>query len=129
MPPAIARRMLTPPLWLALAVVWTLASPVLFVVAVLATAFTRDRQPVRLVYFILIYLLREACVILACGVLWVISGAGRAMGTERIQSLHYRLLGWLIHGLLSEVLRSLRVTLHFDPTPRRRGRSWTRHDR
>lgn len=117
MPPVLARRLVIIPLWMMLAVVGTLGSPVALAIAALAGALTGSRQPVRLVHFTLSYLLHETAILAACGGLWVASGFGRRMTSERFQAAHYRLMGRLLEGILQDVLGSLRIDIDAEGSP------------
>lgn len=116
MPPRAVRRLLAP-LWLLLGALTAVLSPLLTVLAAIASALLRRRQPLLLVKFGLIYLARQAVVILACGGLWVLSGFGAQMHTPRMQILHYRLLRWFLSGLIGEALGSLNISVDVGPGP------------
>lgn len=125
-PPAVVRRPLIGPLWVALAVLGALLSPVLLPLAALASLFTRHRQPLLLWRFGLTYLVYEALVIVACGGLWVLSGFGLWLRRRRFQLWHYRLLGWLLGGILAEVLTTLRLEIEAEPS-QAAGRALSEH--
>jgi 1-acyl-sn-glycerol-3-phosphate acyltransferase len=114
MPPRAARRLLAP-LWLALGGLIGLFSPLLAVLAAIASALLGRRQPLLLLKFTLIYFGREAVMILACGGLWVLSGFGAQLHTVRLQVLHYRLLRWFLSGLIGEALSSLNIKVEIEP--------------
>jgi len=116
MPPVAVRRVIMGPLWLLLAVACVVLSPIAGLVAATASALSGNRQPLRLVHFVLRYFVWEAAVLVACLALWLASGFGLRLGTQRFQDLHYRLLGWMLDGILQPVLRSLRIDVQEEPT-------------
>jgi 1-acyl-sn-glycerol-3-phosphate acyltransferase len=116
MPPAPIRRPLTVSLWLVLSVIVLVLSPVLIGLAAIASALTRRPQPLIVARLVVAYFAREFAVLIACGALWLASGAGLWMGTPRIQRLHYRLLRWFAHGLTSKALELLDVEIAPEPS-------------
>jgi 1-acyl-sn-glycerol-3-phosphate acyltransferase len=115
MPPAPIRRPLTVTLWLVLSVLCLVLSPLLIAVAAIASALTRRPRALIVTRLVVAYFARELVVLIACGALWLASGAGVLMGTERFQRLHYRLLRWFVHGLIGKAIELLR--LDFAPEP------------
>jgi 1-acyl-sn-glycerol-3-phosphate acyltransferase len=59
---------------------------------------------------VIAYFARELAVLVACGGLWLASGAGMFMQRTRFQVLHYRLLRWFVHGLAGR----FRALLHIE---------------
>jgi hypothetical protein len=99
MPPPWLRRPLTVTLWLIAAVACVVASPVLLALAAAASAITRRRQAMVLARLLISYFLRELAALIACGALWIVSGAGWRMRTRRFQRVHWQLLRWLVGGI------------------------------
>jgi hypothetical protein len=117
MVPAPIRRPLTVTTWLVLSVVCLALSPLLLAVAALAAAFTGRPQPLLFTKLVIAYLARELGVLIACGALWVLSGFGLWMRTERSQRWHLRLLRWFVHGLAERIVSLLRLEIAADPEP------------
>jgi hypothetical protein len=117
MPPAPVRRPLTITAWIVLSVAYLTLSPLLLLLAALASGVMRRPQPFLLARMLVVYFARELGVLLACGVLWVRSGFGWRMRGPRIQRVHYRLLEWFVHGLATEVLGLLDLSVAPDPSP------------
>ena len=113
MPPAAVRRPLTVTAWLLMSVVALVLSPLLLVVAAIASALIRRPQPILLARLVIAYFARELGVLLACGLLWLVSGFGVAIRSRRLQLLHYRLLRWFVGGLA----RKGRALLEIDVSP------------
>jgi 1-acyl-sn-glycerol-3-phosphate acyltransferase len=109
MPPAAIRRPLTVSVWLILSVLALLLAPVVIGLAAVATRITRRPQPLIASRIVIAYFAYELAVLIACGALWLASGAGTLMGTPRFQRLHWRLLRWFARGLTGKALELLDV--------------------
>lgn len=92
-------------------------APLLLAAAAIAAALTRRPQPLILARLLLAYFAHELAVLIACGALWVASGAGVLMRSRRFQMLHYRLLRWFVHSLTQRALSLLDITLAPEPSP------------
>jgi len=117
MPPTWIRRPLSITAWLLLSAICLLAAPLLLAAAALAAAVMREPKPLILVRVVLAYFRRELVTLLACGGLWLLSGAGRLLGTRGIQTLHWQLLRWFVDGIASSVLAALEVQVASDSAP------------
>jgi 1-acyl-sn-glycerol-3-phosphate acyltransferase len=116
MPPAWLRRPVTVVVWLLVSVLCLVLSPLILLTGTLAARLTRRSQPAILAHLIVAYFSRELAALLACGGLWLGSGAGALIGTERFQLLHWRLLCWFIHGLAEPIRSLLSVTVREEPS-------------
>lgn len=116
-PPSPVRRPLTITAWLVLSLAYLVLSPLLLLLAALASGVMRRPQPFLLARMLVVYFARELGVLLACGILWVRSGLGWRIRGPRIQRLHYRLLEWFVHGLATEALGLLDLRVVPDPSP------------
>jgi len=117
MPPPWIRRPVTVSLWLVVSIVFLTLSPVMLALAAVVGAVIRRPQLVVFARLLVAYFLRELATLLACGGLWVASGAGWMMSTRRFQLLHWRLLRWFIHGITAQALSLLGIDEVADPTP------------
>lgn len=120
MPPPVVRRPLTIAIWVTIAALGILLSPVLIVLGALASALMRRPQPLLFVRILISYLWRELAVLTACAILWLASGAGAALRNPHMQALHYRLLRWFVHGLAGRIATLLDLTIAPDPSPEAR---------
>jgi 1-acyl-sn-glycerol-3-phosphate acyltransferase len=84
-------------------------SPVLLLLAWLASTLSRRPQPLVFARLLVAYLTQTLFVLAACGVLWVVSGAGRLIDTPRFQHAHWRLLRWFARRLTTVVRSVLRI--------------------
>ncbi len=117
MPPAGIRRPLTVTAWLVISLLGLALSPLLLVGAALAAAVIRRPQPLLLTRLLIAYLERELAVLVACGAMWLASGFGMRMRTQRFQALHYRLLRWYVAGLAQRVVSLLELDIAVDSAP------------
>ncbi len=105
------RRPLSITGWLLVGGVALVLSPVLFLVAGVAAALTRERKPLVLVRVVVAYLVRELFTLVGCGALWLRSGAGLLMGTPRLQRWHWQLLRWFVNGVTGPAVSALDITI------------------
>lgn len=117
MPPKTIRRPVTVTLWLIVATLTVLASPLLLALGALASRLTGHRQPLIAARLILAYFSYELGGLVRCGTLWLRAGAGRMISRPRFQRLHWELLEWFIAGLARAGRTALDVEVHADPTP------------
>jgi 1-acyl-sn-glycerol-3-phosphate acyltransferase len=103
--------------WLVLSVVCLVLSPLLLAVGAFGVMLLRRPQPLLLARLLIAYFGNELVVLLACGMLWLGSGAGLAMSRPSVQALHYRLLHWFVHRLAGRVETLLRLEVEPDVTP------------
>ena len=106
MPPRVARRPLTITAWSVVAVTCVALSPVWLLLAWLASTLSRRPQPLVFARLLVAYLTAGLLVLAGCGLLWVISGAGRLIDTPRFQLAHWQLLRWFARKLAT-VARSV----------------------
>lgn len=117
MPGRLMRRPLTITAWIAIAIPCLLLSPVLLSLAWIATTLSRRPQPLAFARLALVYVSRATVVLCACGLLWVLSGAGRLIDTPRIQRAHWRLVRWFVHGIVAAARSVLEIAEASDPSP------------
>jgi 1-acyl-sn-glycerol-3-phosphate acyltransferase len=109
MPRAAIRRPVTVTVWLVISLGGLILSPVLLALAAVASAVWGRPQPLIFTRLVVAYCALELATLIACGVLWVASGAGMLMDTRRFQLLHYRLLRWFVHGFAQRWLALLEI--------------------
>src|SRR4051794_21659192 len=123
LPPRIVRRLLVP-VWLVLFVVLLVASvlllPLLFVIALIASApMPGNYRAVRLLFFFLTYLVFEIVALIVAFVLWVASGFGWKLRSYRFQLAHYAVLRIGLSALVRTAERLFKLHLETDAV------SWT----
>ena len=119
LPPRPVRR-LSGPLLVVVLLAAVLALPALVVVAAVVSVWLPGRwRAVRLLCFVLVYLVLQLAGQVAAAVLWALSGFGRRLGSERWQAAHYTVLRLLLDALMRVARRLFALRLVTD------GASWT----
>ena len=103
-PPKLVRRLIIAPLVVAVEAIVVLLSPLLFLIAVLASPFTGGWRPVRALAIVLAGTTRHMVAIVACLGLWIASGFGRTIRSDRMQHAHYALMRWFVKGLYDTIV-------------------------
>jgi 1-acyl-sn-glycerol-3-phosphate acyltransferase len=102
-PPLPVRRLVLAPLVVAAELALLLVSPLLLLVAVLASPLFGGWRPVRMLAIVLAFALRHLAATAACARLWL----ARA-GTEE----HYRVMRSFVDGVYRTIVRVARVEVH-----------------
>jgi 1-acyl-sn-glycerol-3-phosphate acyltransferase len=115
-PPRWLRRVLIAPLVMAVAFGILTSLPLLVIGAAAASPFLPGSwRALRLLAFALAYLAIELLGLLAAFGLWIGSGFGYKMRTQRFIDLHYRLLRWALGALVAVAERVFTVSIVEDP--------------
>lgn len=122
LPPRLVRRLTLAPLALVLSLALLVLSPAFLLVAAIADVFgSRGRwQSFRLTSFVVAYLIYEALGFFALLGLWVASGFGWRIRSERMRRAHYGFMRWWLRGLNGAARRlfGLRIWIEDRPEPR-----------
>jgi 1-acyl-sn-glycerol-3-phosphate acyltransferase len=126
-PPRWVRRLVVAPVLVLLIVSFLGSLPLLLVAAAAASPRLPGRwRPLRLLWFLLVYLIVEAVALISAFALWVASGFGRRMNTDRMRARHYHLLKWSLARMFNTAQRAFNLTfdtsevegvLRHDPDP------------
>jgi 1-acyl-sn-glycerol-3-phosphate acyltransferase len=116
MPPAAIRRPVTVTVWLIVCSACLAVLPLFLALGVLVQALSGRREPLIVARLALAYVSHELGALVLCGLLWLAAGAGRLIGTERFQLLHWRLLGWFVDGLASAGRQALDIDVVTEPS-------------
>ncbi|MDP1850330.1 MAG: 1-acyl-sn-glycerol-3-phosphate acyltransferase [Solirubrobacteraceae bacterium] len=109
--PKLARRLVVAPLILVVEALLVVLSPLLGLVAALLAPLVGGLRALRAVGIAVGYALRHLGSTAACGGLWITSGFGRTMGSERMQSAHYRVMRCFVAGIVRTMTRMARAEL------------------
>jgi 1-acyl-sn-glycerol-3-phosphate acyltransferase len=107
--PLLVRRLVVAPLVLLLEAAVVVASPVLALLAALATPLKTGSRLLRIVAIAVDYAVRHLACMLACGALWVAGGFGRDLASARMRRAHYAVVRWYVAGLFRTMTRMTRV--------------------
>jgi 1-acyl-sn-glycerol-3-phosphate acyltransferase len=109
--PRLARRLVVAPLVLLLEAAVVVSSPVLGLIAALASPWPlrAGSRAARVVAIAADYSLRHLACTAACGGLWVAGGCGRRVRSPRMLRAHYGLLRWFVAGVHRTMTRLTRI--------------------
>ena len=108
-PPKLVRRLVIAPLVVAVEALLVLLSPVILLVALIASPFFGGLRPLRAALILLAGTTRHGAAILATLGLWVASGFGRRLHTPELQRLHIGLMRWFVKGLYDAIVTLAKV--------------------
>ena len=111
-PPKIVRRLVLAPLAVAAEVVLLALSPVLALLAVLASPWFGGWRPLRMVVMALVVAARHLGAVLACLALWVM-GFGHTANRAAMQRRHLAVMRWLVAGTYHVIVRLAHVEVRF----------------
>jgi len=121
LPPRWVRRVVLCPLPLLLCWVYLASVPLLVIVAfVMSYRLPGKFRAVRSLGLLSVYVFVEVAILVSGFALWVVSGFGRHIRSERSLSRHYRLLAWALRVLVGAGTRLFAVEI--------RTRGAVRHD-
>jgi 1-acyl-sn-glycerol-3-phosphate acyltransferase len=109
------RRLLLAPFVVVPALVMLAAAPVWLLVTLVVSPFVRGHlRPVRVLWLVTVYLLVEACLLVAMAAMWLASGCGWRVRGPGFQRAHYRLCGVALRVLYQQARWALRLTVEFE---------------
>lgn len=112
------RRLLLAPAMVAFTAFLLAATPLVVIVLCFAVRFLPGRwRALRLFWFLLVYLLRESLGIFALCAIWLASGFGWKLRTDRFRRAHVALVGWYLRGLVVSAARVLGLRLVTESVP------------
>lgn len=102
-PPARwVRRLIIDPLFVAGILIALAALPVVVVVVTFLSRYVPGKwRPLRIVWFLFLYLVVDVVAVLVMFGLWIASGFGWKMRTPWFQRTHYRVLGWVLRRIVA----------------------------
>lgn len=106
------RRMVVVPGFFLLAVVSLAALPLWLLVAAFVSRLVPGRwRPLRVAWFLFVYVWWEVVTLAACAALWIASGFGRRLRTPAWQDRHYRLAAWWLRRVMGSARRTFRLRI------------------
>ena len=116
--PTPVRRAVVVPLVMLLTALLLASTPLIVLGLAFAVRFTKRRwRPLRLYWFLLVYLVRESVGIFALMALWVMSGFGWKLRSDRMVRAHVKLEGWYLGGLVKSAQRVLGLRVVAEDVP------------
>lgn len=110
----VRRCVLTPGVLLLVVLVVTTLPLWVIGAAALSSWLPGRLRPLRLLWFALVFLAVEAATVVGLLGLWVASGFGRRLGTERWEAAHYALMGWYLRVLVRTARRSFNLVIDLE---------------
>ena len=93
-------------------------SPLILLVSALAIRWLPGRwRGLRLMWFLLVYLMRESAGLVALFVLWVVSGFGWRLSSDHMQRAHVVLAGWYLRGVVGSARKVLGLRIVTEQIP------------
>ncbi|CAB4540820.1 unannotated protein [freshwater metagenome] len=118
LPPRVFRRLFLAPAMVAFTAFLLAVTPLVLLVLAFLVRFLPGRwRALRLFWFLLVYLLRESLGIFGLLSLWLLSGCGWKLQSERFARAHVRLTGWYLRGLVGSASKVLGLSLITESVP------------
>ncbi|GGI08088.1 1-acyl-sn-glycerol-3-phosphate acyltransferase [Egicoccus halophilus] len=115
LPPRWVRRLVLAPAVPLLTLLLITSLPLTLLVAAFASPVLPGRlRPLRILLFLVVFLLAESVALLALLVLWLASGFGRHLGRERWQAAHYAVMRTYLAALFVTARRTFRLAVSLD---------------
>lgn len=116
-PPYLVRRVIIAPLFVIGSLVALISLPFWLIVAAFASRFVPGRwRPLRVGWFLFVYLALEALMLVVLFLVWIASGFGWQMGSPRFQDLHYRLAAWWLARVMGSARRTFNLVIEAQDT-------------
>ncbi len=127
-PPKLVRRLVIAPLAVVIEVVIVLLSPLILLLALVASPFFGGARPLRAALIVLAGVARHMAALLFCFGLWIASGFGHRMATPAMQGAHYDLMRWFVRGVYDTIVGIAHVRVEVVASDRA-GAVLSAHDR
>ena len=112
LPPKWIRRVIIDPLFVVVIGRLILVLPLwLLVVTFLSRYVPGKWRPLRVAWFIFLYLLIEVVSLIALFFTWVASGFGWKLRSEGFMGAHYALLGWMLRRVVGSALKTFKINM------------------
>ncbi len=114
-PPRWVRRVVLGPVVPVLTVLLLTSLPVTAIAAAFASRWLPGRwRPLRLLWFLLVFLVVESLTLIGLFGLWLLTGCGRRVRWPRWQEAHYTLMCWYLRSLIRSAERRFHVRVDAD---------------
>jgi 1-acyl-sn-glycerol-3-phosphate acyltransferase len=115
-PPRWIRRLVLAPAIGLLTLLLITTIPLTAIVAAFASPLLPGRlRPLRILAFVLLFLVAETLTLVALFALWIASGFGRRVGSPRWQAAHYALMRTHLRVLVHTAQRTFNLGIDIDP--------------
>jgi 1-acyl-sn-glycerol-3-phosphate acyltransferase len=87
-----------------------LSLPLILVVVAFFSRYVPGKwRPLRIVWFLFLYLVVDVVAVIGLFLLWIASGFGWKIGSPGFQSTHYRLFGWMLRRVVASAKFTFKV--------------------
>lgn len=118
LPPMVFRRVVLAPLIVFVTVGVIAFSPLILLGAAFVVRWLPGRwRGLRFLWFLLVYLVRESVGLVALFALWVMSGFGWRLSSDRMRRAHVFLVGWYLNGLVVSARRVMGLRVVTEDVP------------
>ena len=118
LPPMVFRRVVLAPLIVVVTVGLIAFSPLILLGAAFVVRWLPGRwRGLRFLWFLLVYLVRESVGLVALFALWVVSGFGWRLSSDRMRRAHVFLVGWYLNGLVVSARRVMGLRVVTEDVP------------
>lgn len=122
LPPRFLRRWILAPFVALTCLLWMAISPVLLVGAALySLLFDRNERVLRVLAFATFYFLLEIVSLVALLGLWIASGFGLTMKSDRMQTAHFDYMRWWLKSMNAAAARLFRLRIQIEDAPAPKG--------
>lgn len=127
-PPRPVRRLIIDPLFVLGMVVVLASLPLVAVVMAFLSRYVPGKwRPLRIVWFLFLYLVVDVAAVLIMFVLWMGSGFGWKLHSPGFQAAHYRVFGWVLRRVVASAKFTFKIeTVPEGGVPRTTGEERTR---
>ena len=108
-PPKLVRRLVVAPVVVGLELVLIAVSPALLLGGLLASPVFGGLRPLRMLLIVLAVAVRHLAAMAACFGLWIASGFGMRIRSERMQRAHYAVLRGFVGGVYRTIVKLAHV--------------------
>jgi 1-acyl-sn-glycerol-3-phosphate acyltransferase len=101
-PPRWVRRVLIDPLWVAGMGLALISLPVVLIGVAFVSRYVPGKwRPLRIIWFLFLYIVVDVAAVVALFLLWVVSGFGWKIKSPGFVSAHYRVFGWVLRRVVA----------------------------
>ena len=109
-PPRWIRRLLVDPVFVLGMGLVALSLPVVLVVVAFLSRYVPGKwRPLRIIWFLFLYLVVDVATVVGLFALWIVSGFGWKIRSPGFQRAHYRLFGWMLRRVVASAKFTFKV--------------------
>ena len=117
-PPKWVRRVFVAPIYVLGVVALLTAAPFLLIAVAFASRYVPGKwRPLRVLWFLLLFIVVDAIGVVLLFFAWVITGFGWKMQEEWAQNIHYWIFGWVLRRIVASAKFTFKVRTVADSEP------------